>query len=187
MNSRKVAAIASLVALSVGTNYAMLSFSNVKLMDLIVFVAGFCFGPVAGALTGIFSWSVYGPLNPYGFSLPVWIATMFSESLYGVVGGLIRSKIGLEVFGSPKKYSVNVNIFFGALAVFVTLIYDIVTNAVFGILAYGNIVYAIVIGFVPFGMLHVLSNLVFFGFGCAPTIGAITKITGGESSGIPEE
>ncbi|HVO85973.1 MAG TPA: ECF transporter S component [Candidatus Eisenbacteria bacterium] len=187
MNSRKIAVIASLAALSVATNYAMVSFSNVKLMDFIVFIAGFSFGPLVGALTGIFSWSVYGPLNPNGFSLPIWLATMFSETLYGVIGGLIRRKMGSEAVQDARKYRVNLSLSFGALAVFMTLLYDIITNAVFGILAYGNIVYAIIIGFVPFGLLHVLSNFAFFGLGCAPTIGAVMKITGGEQTGIADK
>lgn len=188
MNSRKIAVIASLAALSVATNYAMVSFSNIKLMDFIVFVAGFSFGPAVGALTGILSWSIYGPLNPNGFSLPVWLATMFSETLYGVVGGLIRAR--MDCSNSPqnvRKYRVNLSLSFGALAIFMTMLYDVVTNAVFGALAYSNAVYAIIIGFVPFGLLHVFSNFVFFGLGCAPTIGAVMKLTGGEHSGIARE
>jgi len=184
MNSRKIAVIASLAALSVGTNYAMVSFSNVKLMDFIVFIAGFSFVPVVGALTGIFSWSVYGPLNPMGFSLPVWLATMFCEALYGVIGGLVRCRMGSESLQNVKKYRMNLGLSFAALAVFMTLLYDIITNAVFGVLAYNNVMYAIIIGFVPFGLLHVMSNFAFFGLGCAPTIGAIMKVTGGERSGI---
>jgi uncharacterized membrane protein len=187
MNSRKIAVVASLAALSVGTNYAMVSFPNVKLMDFIVFIAGFCFGSLAGALTGIFSWSVYGPLNPNGFSLPVWFATMFCEVLYGVIGGLVRNKMGSDALQNVKKYRINLSLSFAALAVFMTLLYDIITNAVFGVLAYGNAMYAIIIGFVPFGLLHVVSNLMVFGLGGAPTIGAVMKVTGGERSGIADE
>ena len=43
MNSRKTAILAVLIAISVGTNYAMISLYNVKFMDFIVFVGGFVF------------------------------------------------------------------------------------------------------------------------------------------------
>ena len=86
-----------------------------------------------------------------------------------------------------KRYRVRLSLSFGAIAVFMTVLYDVMTNAVFGSLAYGNAVYAIIIGFVPFGLLHVSSNFVFFGLGCAPTISAVMKFTGGEQSGITDE
>lgn len=53
MNTRKIALIVALVALCVASNYAMISIYNVKFMDLIVFVAGFAFGPFVGATVGV--------------------------------------------------------------------------------------------------------------------------------------
>jgi hypothetical protein len=38
------------------------------------------------------------------------------------------------------------------------------------------------VGFVPFGIAHLLSNAVFFGLGCVPTINSILKVTGGEKT-----
>ena len=55
MQTLKIAIIACLVALSIGTNYALAGVWNVKLMDFIVFVGGFCFGPVVGVLVGVIS------------------------------------------------------------------------------------------------------------------------------------
>jgi uncharacterized membrane protein len=65
---------------------------NVKFMDLIVFVSGVVFGPLMGASVGVLTWLVYGTLNPYGFSLPILLATCTGESIYGIIGGMLGSK-----------------------------------------------------------------------------------------------
>jgi uncharacterized membrane protein len=70
MNTRKIAIIVILTALCISSNYALLPFFNVKFMDFIVLVGGFCFGPLAGGLIGVLSWGIYGTINPLGFSLP---------------------------------------------------------------------------------------------------------------------
>lgn len=184
MNSKRLATIAILVALSVGTNYAMISFYNVKLMDFIVFVGGFCFGPFVGAFIGIVSWVVYGTLNPFGFSLPIWLATMFSEPIYGVIGALVRRSLKRNNFMEYKKERVNACVFFGVLGMSLTLVYDVITNIVFGYVSGWNILLAMIVGFVPLGFIHMMSNAFFFGLGCMPTINAILKVVGGEKSDV---
>lgn len=186
MNTRRIAVIAVLVALAVGTNYAMMPLINVKLMDAIVFIGGVCFGPVVGALIGAFSWTVYGTLNPWGFSLHIWFATMFSESIYGVAGGLVRKSINGYHSGA-KNSPVTICILFGTLGVFLTLIYDLITNIVFGYVSNLSILLAVIGGFVPFGILHVLSNALFFGLGCVPAIKALSNIIGVDKLGILEK
>jgi hypothetical protein len=187
MNSRKIALIAVLAALSIGTNYALLPFFNVKFMDFIVFVGGFCFGPVAGGLIGVISWAIYGSLNPLGFSFPVWLSTMFAEAIFGVAGGLAARFLVLPKNSRVGKDRIGVFVFFGVLSVFLTFIYDFITNAAYAY-AYGmNLIVAIVVGFVPFGIIHLLSNAVFFSLGCVPTINTILKVTGGEKTVSVEE
>jgi len=66
INTLKIAAISVFCALSIGTNYALAGIVNVKPMDFIVFIGGFLFGEVAGSSIGIFSWLIYGSMNPYG-------------------------------------------------------------------------------------------------------------------------
>ncbi|MGB8779970.1 MAG: ECF transporter S component [Candidatus Bathyarchaeia archaeon] len=182
MNTVKIAIIAVFCAISIGTDYAMFSLWNIKLMDFIVFVGGFCFGPVVGVLIGVISWTVYGTLNPQGFVLPVLLATMFSETIYGIAGGLLRKGLtGLK--GETWKASV----FFASVGALLTLIYDVITNVVFGLTAGWNVVFAVVVGFIPFGLLHEISNLVFFGVGSVPVISAINKVVGGERNVGPKE
>ena len=180
MNSKQIAVIAALAALSIGSNYAMISLYNVKLMDLIVFVSGFCFGPVVGAFTGIVSWGVYGTLNPFGFSFHIWIATMLSESIYGIAGALARKALHPDGLSDFKNQRINACILFGSLGIFLTFVYDIITNIVFGYVNDWNILFAIIIGFVPMGIVHVLSNAFFFGIGCGPAVTAILKVVGGK-------
>ncbi len=187
MNSTRIAIITILVALSIGTNYAMISLFNVKLMDLIVFIGGFCFGPLVGALIGITSWAVYGTLNPMGFSLPIWLSTMFSEPIYGIAGAFLRKSLNSNEFHEFKKERVNACVFLGILGMFLTFIYDVITNIVFGYVSGWNILFAVIVGFVPFGLVHMISNAFFFGLGCIPAINAILKIIGGENSGISKK
>ena len=188
MNTRKVALVAILTALSVGTNYAMMSIPNVKFMDFIVFVGGFCLGSFLGGLVGVLSWAVYGILNPLGFSLGVWLATMFSEAIYGVAGGFMRKMLKKSVLESLRSSRINLGIFFGVVAVFLTLAYDIITTIVFWyavpFTARSQTLLAVIIFGVPFTIAHLISNAVFFSIGSVPAINVISKvIRGGEKSG----
>ncbi len=187
MNTRNLAVIAILAALSIGTNYAMISLYNIKLMDLIVFIGGFCFGPLVGALIGIISWVVYGTLNPLGFSMNIWLAAMLSESIYGIVGGLVRKALSSYEIASPTHERINTYVFFGAVGLLLTLTYDVITNIVFGYSFDLPLLFAILSGFVPFGLIHVMSNAVFFGFGCVPAINAISSLTGGKKNGVSKK
>jgi uncharacterized membrane protein len=177
MKTTKLAVIISLTALSIATNYALIGVYNVKLMDFIVFISGFCFGPMVGAFVGVLSWTIYGTLNPHGFVLSIWLATMFSETIYGLVGGFLgRNFNSLQL----KKEWKEASVFFAILGVMSTLIYDVVTNIVFGLSSGINVIIAIFSGFFPFGLVHVVSNAIFFAVGSVPAISAIETITGGE-------
>lgn len=187
MNSRKLAIIIMLATLSIGTNYAMISLYNVKLMDFIVFISGFCFGPIVGTLTGIISWGVYGTLNPLGFSLPVWLSTMFSESIYGITGAIMKKDLNSNGLNEFKNRRINTYFFFGILGMLLTIAYDIITNVVFGYISGWNILFAVIVGFVPFGLVHMISNAFFFGLGCVPTINAVLNLVGGEKLDASKE
>jgi energy-coupling factor transport system substrate-specific component len=179
MNSRKIAVIGVLIALAIATNYAMLPLYNVKFMDVIVFIGGFIFGPFVGASIGILSWTVYGTLNPNGFSMLIWLATMFSEMVFGVAGGLV-GKTTRDIDHQRAGLCLS----FAALGGLLTFVYDVTTNVAWGY-SYGpSVIGAVVIGFVPFGLIHVVSNIVFFGVGCVPAISAAFNVIGGERIGV---
>ncbi len=187
MNPRKLAMMTILVAVSIGTNYAMISLYNVKFMDLIVFIGGFCLGSLAGALIGIISWAVYGMLNPLGFSLEIWLSTMLLETIYGVAGGLVRRWLHRDELSELRSERVAAHVFFGILGMFLTFAYDLVTNIVFGYVYNLDILVAVIFGFVPFGLVHMVSNACFFGMGGIPAINAISKVLGGGNLGLSEK
>jgi len=179
MSSQKIALVTMLIGLAIATNYAMVTVPNVKFMDVIVFIGGFIFGPFVGGSIGILSWIVYGTLNPNGFSMVIWLATMFSEMIFGVVGGLV----GRGSF-DVRRQRAGLCLSFAALGGLLTFAYDVVTNIAWGY-AYGpSVVGAVVIGFVPFGLIHVMSNIVFFGVGCVPAISGALKVIGVDRIGL---
>ncbi len=175
MKTKIVSIIATLVALSVATSYALLWAPNVKAMDFIVFIGGFCFGPIAGALIGILTWAVYGAINPHGFVPQIWLATMFSESIYGIVGGLLGKSLKSTDFNGQR---LQLSVFFGIMGFTLTFIYDLVLNVAWAFVYYeGAIILAIITG-VPYAVLHEGSNIVIFTLGSIPMIVAIERILG---------
>ena len=175
MNVHKISLIVVLVSLSVATNYALVGVPNVKIMDFIVFIGGFCLGPLAGALIGIFTWAVYGTLNPYGFIPQIWLATMFSEAIYGLFGGLLGKKLASNGFDNQRF---RLSILLGATGFMLTLIYDLLTNVTFALTFELSIIAVVALG-APFTVLHELSNAGIFAIGSFPVIKAVAKITKG--------
>jgi len=180
MNTTKVAIIISFVALSIATNYALVGLPNLKVMDFIVFIGGFCFGPVVGSSIAILTWAVYGVINPYGFVLPVWLATIFSESIYGVVGGLLGKNLASI---NLEDQHLRSGVLFGSLGFILTLIYDLITNIVYALTFGLPILVSIILG-VPFTALHELSNTAIFSVGSVPLIRAVRKISVGDRIGF---
>lgn len=149
MQKKKIALLSLLIALTLATNYLLFPFWNVKLMDFLIFTAGFLLGPIYGAAAGILVWLVYGTLNPLGFNLFVLAMVAPLESLYGIGGGLLR-KYGI----SPVKAAL--------VGLFVTLIYDVVTNGVTGLLFYGgDFILGLEVG-APFALVHEMANVLIF-------------------------
>jgi len=180
MNTFKIAVIATLVALSIATNYLLIGVHNVKPMDFIVFVGGFCFGPLIGASIGVLSWLVYGAVNPYGFVPQVWFATMLAESIYGVVGGFLGKSLASTKMGSQR---LKLSVFFATVGFLPTVIYDLITNVVYASSFDVPIIAAIFVG-APFTVLHEVANAAIFGVCSVPMITALEKLCGGGGSVI---
>ncbi len=161
-STRLVALIAMLSALCVGTSYAMLPLPNVNLMDAIVFTTSLFFGVVPGAAVATISWLVYGTLNPFGLSPPILVTVIVSESVYVLAGHLVRRTPS----GNPKSEVKGWEqlVLFGTVGVLSTLAYDVLTNAVVGIVAYNSVWIGLLTMNVPIplGIIHEASNFVFF-------------------------
>jgi hypothetical protein len=140
----------------------MLSLPNVKLMDVIVFTTGLFFGMVPGAAVAATAWLVYGTLNPLGMSLPILLTVIPSETIYAIAGHLLRR----TVTGNTKENVTGLEriVAFGAVGLFSTLAYDLITNAVSGLLAYNSIWIGLLTMNVPIplGIMHEASNFLFF-------------------------
>ncbi len=152
-------------------------------MDFIVFVGGFCLGPLSGVSIGFLSWLVYGAINPYGFVPQVWLATMFSEAIYGLLGGLLGKKIALTDLNGVR---LRLSIFFGTVGFISTLFYDLFTNVVFASVFEFSIIVAIFFG-LPFAVLHQVSNAAIFGVGAVPAITVLEKLLGDERVGVSKK
>jgi uncharacterized membrane protein len=99
-----ISLITILAALCVGGSYALIGLPNIKVMDLVVFVTGFVFGASIGAIIGTLTWIVYGTVNPLGFNLPIWLATIVGEIGFGIVGGIL-GRINYKTSEKPSMPS----------------------------------------------------------------------------------
>ena len=171
LNSSKIALIVVLSALSIGTNYALVGVSNVKLMDFIVFFGGFCFGSIVGGSIGVISWLVYGLINPLGFVPQIWVATMLSESIYGFVGGIIGKKLNSNTLQAQR---LSASVFFATVGFLPTVLYDLITNIVYAYSFNLPLMSTIILG-APFTLLHEAANAAIFGLCTLPLIVAMGK------------
>jgi len=183
LNSRKVSLIAVTVAASLGSNYILIGVANVKIMDLLVFISGFIFGSLIGASVGVLIWAIYGVLNPYGFVPQIWFATMLSESVYGVVGGILGKSLSIA---SPSNNKILLSILFGAVGFLLTFIYDLATNIAFALTFNVPLIAALITG-VPFALIHQASNAVLFGICSIPLLTVLERSYRGWNHGISKE
>lgn len=151
---------------------------NLEFTSLIAFVTGMVFGSLLGALLGALVMFVNGFLSPYGFAgvnLPFQIAGIV---LIGAVGGLY-AKMGNGKWPVGKSYETAV------LGAFLTLIYDVVTNAGYALqltLLYempfpAALVAVLVSGAIP-SVMHVAWNAAVFGAATVPLVNSMQKLLG---------
>ena len=85
------AVIAVFAALSLGTNYVLIGFANVKLMDSLVFLASFLFGLRVGIGVAISTWTVYGFVNPNGQDDLILLSfLMVGECFYALSAAILQ-------------------------------------------------------------------------------------------------
>jgi uncharacterized membrane protein len=166
LESKKAGLIVVIVAACLGSNYALIGVANLKIMDLLVFVSGFVFSPLIGASVGVLVWAVYGVLNPYGLVPQIWIATMLSESIYGIAGGALGKSLSMTGLPSNKT---GLSALFGAIGFLLTFIYDLATNIAFALTFNVPFIAALIAG-IPFAMVHEASNAALFGICSIPLI-----------------
>jgi hypothetical protein len=112
------------------SNYALSALPNVKLFDLLVFVAGYSLGLRRGAAVAVAAWLFYGSFNPWGATHPQLMVTlMASEVGYAAMGLLVRRFVSPDcVRLRPSVLSVGLIV----AAVVATVAYDVMANAYTG-------------------------------------------------------
>lgn len=185
MDTRKLALIAVLTGLAIGTNYAMVGLNNIKLMDFIVFIGGFTLGPFWGGSIGALCWAIYGTLNPSGFGGITLPATMLGEALYGIVGGLL-GRFLCKSIDDQKSSKFGLSVVLAVTGVLTTFIYELIVT-VPSLMFYDNVSFIVIfMAGVPFFTIpHLISNAVFFGVGSVPVMKIISKVwRGGEKRNV---
>ena len=154
------------------TNYAMTSIPNVKLFDLMVFVAGYTLGFRRGVFVATGAWLIYGTFNPWGIDGPFLLVTlMISEVVYALVGAGLRRLVFPKQLRSVPGWQ---SLLFAAAALVCTLAYDALTNVYTGVVwaqmvggtEYGKWIMIALFnpGALLFSAMHVGSNIFFFAF-----------------------
>src|SRR5437867_11648181 len=88
--STRAMIVAVFTALSLATNYALISFQNIKLIDTLVFIVAFLFGVRLGIGVAVASRLAYGWVNPNGIEGPVILSVLILEECCDALSGAIR-------------------------------------------------------------------------------------------------
>ncbi len=131
--TRTVAVVATFTALIIGSDFVLSGpeFSNIKLLDTLVFVAAYVFGFRVGASVGILSetiWSFASPIGMAGALTPFLVA---GEMLFALAGwGASRA------WGRGLKLVSPYPLFVGALLAICAFTWDFETNAATALISY---------------------------------------------------
>jgi len=155
MKCRRVATLTVMAALCIGIQLTPRP-PNVEFTSLICFLIGFLFGAPFGALLGALTMFINGFLSPWGFAGIIMPFQMLGMALMGSAGGAYR-----KLIGNDFSISKSLNFESACLAAFLTLIYDIITNAGYAVLFNLEIVIVLIAG-VWFSIIHIISNTVLF-------------------------
>jgi|TARA_B100001750_G_scaffold240124_1_gene249296 hypothetical protein len=163
MKTREIALISIFTAIIVASNYTLIAFPQIKIMDGMIFLAGYLFGfPIAASIT-ILSWLIYGSLNPLGGAgFPLIIILMIGEMIYGISGTVCRKYFKIENMFTSKP--VQTTVLLGSLGIVCTFVYDIWTNALDGLIIYQSVdgmILRIITG-IPFSIIHQIANFAVF-------------------------
>jgi hypothetical protein len=137
---REVLAPGSFILAALASSYAMSSLPNVKLLDLLVFVAAYTLGLRRGLVVAAGTWLVYGTINPWGPTHGALLLTLIAAETVYVFAGVLARRIV-----PPSRVNLRPGaswLVFLAAAVVATATYDVIANLYTGyfwaIVAGGN-------------------------------------------------
>lgn len=126
-----MAIVAAFSALIVGSNFALASLVDVKLLDSVVFLTAFVFGFKTGAAVAVVSETAWSFVSPWGMAGVMTPFLVGGELLFAVAGwGAARLWGRVIPLGSPYP------IFIGATMAVCAFVWDLETNAATALVAY---------------------------------------------------
>jgi hypothetical protein len=134
------------------------------------------FGAAFGVALGTLTMFINGFLSPWGVAGVVMPYQMAGMALIGFMGGVYRRVLGknpVEITDPPRIPNLEVSF----LAAFLTLVYDVITNIGWA-LPYGVPIIVALIQGVWFTVVHVASNIVFFGSAFFILVRVISNLIG---------
>jgi len=190
MKSREIALIAMLSAATVGVACAKGLYIStlpglVEFMTVLIFVSGFCFGPVVGTVVGAVSLTIY-MLIPFPFAhpaawlfviSPVLLAIMAAlGAMFGLIGGLLGKTRRVS---QGRRFTLEM----GLWGLVLTFVYDIMSSVGFYVAYpfYPSVWEAIYLTFIPLYMpyppiIHTVTNTLVFAIMAPPTINSIKSL-----------
>ena len=155
--SIEISMIAILSATSISIAFVRSFLPNIEVTSLITFTSGFVFGSRIGGLIGGFTEGVSSIFNPLGPApMPIFVGQVGCMLLIGVVGGVIG-----RFSDKTEMGNLNRSLMMGAAGLYLTVIYDLVTNLGFAF-SFGLTYEEALIYGLPFMIIHVFTNTLFF-------------------------
>jgi hypothetical protein len=164
--------IATFVAIGIVAGLALSAIPNVELVTAVSFTAGFLLGTSAGVLTGGLTEGLFAGFHPMGSSLGLLLVTqIFGMALAGAAGSWACALSGSRSHGKRFRSAVV------GLGVLATLVFDILTNLAFPVMAGFSVSGYMVtlIAGAPFAVVHLVSNALVFSFVVTPLLPRLQK------------
>lgn len=156
--SIRISMMAVLSATALSLSYARFWAPNVEFTSLIIFLSGFTLGSRVGALVGLVTESIFSNLNPLGAApIPILLAQVGCMMLIGAAGGLLAR------WSQQSDTRLNSSLKMAASGLYLTMVFDLLTNLGFAISFYGGDYTIALIWGLPFMVVHVVGNTIIFG------------------------
>jgi hypothetical protein len=155
--TRRIAAAGLFAALALAITYPMAGIPNIKFFEVCLFISGLFLGYWGGFTVPLVAGIIYILFNPNGpQTIPlVGLAQLFGFLLFGLFGALFRKMI------LANKNRIVGMTFCAAVGVVLTFVYDVITNAAFGLTI--NAIWPTIVSGVGFSLVHMAANGLIFG------------------------
>jgi len=139
------------IGTGVALGYLLVGVPNVELVTATIFLAGYIIGKNGGIIVGILTFGIFSSLNPYGMSpLPLLFTQILAGGVIGFTGGFIKGR---------QEGIIS----FTLSGIFLTLFYDLATNASgYFLFPQKNTFIVYMIAGIGFSGVHILSNGIIF-------------------------